>query len=270
LVFSLVTVVCLALVVVIGAAMWRAGLAGRLQRRTSARDGNDGTAMLEFAMVLPIALFIVLVMMQSTLLMAGNLCVHYAAYCAARTAIVTIPDGPRQPDGNMPPVPEGPNMLDAYECSAGSGGSEKANRIWRAAVWAVVPVSSSSPDVPEANAASLTSGLRRFFSNYNMTTPWWTESLLARKLQYAEDHTAIEISRPAAGDRYGPGEDVTVRVEHAYYLSVPYAARLFAQFEGGQRLDFGAGEYGLVIRALCTLTNEGVQDYVDQEPFLGT
>ena len=32
-------------------------------------------------------------------------------------------------------------------------------------------------------------------------------------------------------------------------------------------LDFGEGEYGTLVRARCSLPNEGVQDYVDIETF---
>jgi hypothetical protein len=58
-----------------------------------------------------------------------------------------------------------------------------------------------------------------------------------------------------------------VAVRHTFYLAVPYAARIFAMFPGGVKLDFGDGEYGTVIPASCVLPNEGVQDYVDIEMF---
>ncbi|MHC4983659.1 MAG: TadE/TadG family type IV pilus assembly protein [Planctomycetota bacterium] len=266
---GLAVIGCFVLLAIVGAALWRAGLAQRLRRKASAGGNDRGTVMIEFALVLPIILMLVLVMIQSTLLMAGNLCVHYAAYCAARTAIVTIPDGPRQPDHKLPQAPEGPNVLRYYHFSLREGGSEKTNRIWRAAIWAVLPVSSSSPDIPEADARSLTDGLWNFFAGYGMDAPWWATGVIARKLRYARDYTAIYVEPPAAGDRYGDNEDITVRVEHTLYLAVPYASRLFSAFAGGQRLDFGAGEYGTVVSASCRLTNEGVQDYVEEESLLG-
>jgi len=260
-----VALACLAILVVTGRAMWRAGLPQRLHRKGAGHADDRGTAMLEFAMVLPITLMLVLIMVQSTMLMTGNLCVHYAAYCAARTAIVAVPDGVRQPDAREPVYGETPNFLESWRSSAAEGGSDKSRRIWQAAIWAVLPVSCSSPQIPQAEAGSLTAGLERFFSGYDMPTPWWADSVLARKLRYAEDHTAIEVSSPAGGWTYAKNEDVTVTVEHVFYLSVPYASRVFARVVGGQELSFGAGEYGTLIKVSCTLTNEGVQDYVERE-----
>ena len=37
--------------------------------------------------------------------------------------------------------------------------------------------------------------------------------------------------------------------------------------DDGVELDFGSGQFGTVIRATCTLPNEGVHDYIDVEPF---
>jgi len=270
---GLAALACLILLAGLASALWQAGRPARLERRSPRSSRQAGTAMIEFALVLPIALMLVLITIQSTLLMAGNLCVHYAAYCAARTAIVAIPDGPRQVDPSLPPEGEGQNLLDAFYCSATQGGSRKADRIWRAAVWAVLPISSSSQYVPHGDAGSLTSGLRSLWSNYGMDNPWWADDVLARKLRYAADYTAVDISPPAAGDKYAANEDITVTVRHTFHLSVPYASRILAMFEDqqgrGRTLDFGAGEYGTVVTASCTLTNEGVQDFVELEPFLG-
>jgi hypothetical protein len=223
--------------------------------------------MVEFAMVLPIALMLVLIMAQSTMLMAGNLCVHYASYCAARTAIVAIPDGTRDVDLMVTPDPDGHNRIRETYFSVRAGGSAKGERIWRAAVWGVLPVASSSPLMPEADAESLRAGMGRFFAGYGRDDPSWVVRYLGRKLQYAEDYTAVGLNPPADGDKYGEREDVTAVVEHTLYLSVPYANRIFAQFDGGVTLTFGDGEYGTVIKASSTLTNEGVQDFVEEEPF---
>ncbi len=250
----------------IGGAVWHAARRERQRRRASREHAESGTAMVEFAMVLPIALFIVLVMAQSTMLMTGVVCVHRSAYEAARTAIVTIPDGLRQVDLAAPPDPEGHNMMQEFHFSVMHGGSPKGQRIWRAAVVANMPVSSSSPDMPEADAGSLVAGLEGFFSAYARNTPSWVHRYLGRKLQYAQEYTAVDLRPPAAGDKYGENEDVTVRVEHTLYLSVPYVNRLFANLvDDGVELNFGAGEYGVVVRAACTLTNEGVQDFVEEE-----
>ena len=81
------------------------------------------------------------------------------------------------------------------------------------------------------------------------------------------DNTKLTILPPADGMAYGPHEDIRVRVRHVFYLSIPYVGRLFMKLgqEDARELDFGDGEYGLVIHATTSLTNEGVQDYIEEE-----
>ena len=81
-----VLVVCAVGLAVIAAMLWHAGR----PYRTAGR-GEQGVAILEFAMALPFLLMLSLLMAQASLLMVGNVCVHYSAFCAARTAIVAIP-----------------------------------------------------------------------------------------------------------------------------------------------------------------------------------
>ena len=231
--------------------LWRAGAAGRRRR-----DGQSGVAILEFALVLPIALMLSLLMAQSTMLMGGNLCVHYSAYCAARSAIVQVPAdyGPVEPR----------NIVGTPDASA------KLRRIKLAAMYAVTPVSCRSVAYrPGGDARILADGLREFFEQYNEDAPGWADHEdLARMVSYAEEHTAVSLASPADGRQYGPHEDLRVSVKHTFYLSVPYANWLFTHLDpDGVELGFGPGEYGMVMRASCRLTNEGVRDYVDTEKF---
>jgi len=239
-----------------GIALWRAA-GGQRARRAGIRSGQSGQAFIEFAMVLPIALVLVLVMAQSSLLMGGNLCVHYAAYCAARSAIVTVPDEVA--------LAEPPNVLaDTFFPSP----SAKMRRIHMAAVWAVMPVSASGADLPAGDVAALEDGLERFFDLYGRSVPGWVRRHFARKMYYADENTTVELAPPADGQKYGEHEDLSVKVQHTLYLSVPYANWLFATLmRDGVDLDFGTGEYGMNIHATCRLTNEGVQDFVDVESF---
>jgi len=227
--------------------------------RRSVRPGpQEGVAMLEFALVLPIALMIVLVMAQSSLLLGGNLCVHYASYCAARTAIVTIPEDLPYEPANQPVLP----------------GGAKWNRIRQSAVWAVLPVACGNKYYPASvDAGSLAEGLGEFFSSYGSEVPAWASDVgvLSRKLSYASDerYTEIGVEQPR-GASYGPDEDITVNVRHTYYLAVPYASWLFAEVldaADGVNLDFGPGQYGLNIYAKCTLQNQGAPDGVRPIPF---
>ncbi|MBS3733915.1 MAG: pilus assembly protein [Phycisphaerae bacterium] len=260
---------CLAL---FAACLVGLGLLGGVLRtvgRSARLDADSGSAMVEFALVMPLAIVLGLVMFQSMLLMRANLCVHYAAYCGARTAIVAMPDGPRPVDPTHGPDPsdEPQNVIWDTHYSAYRGESWKARRVWRAAVWAALPVAAAGEAFPSGNAA-LQEGLETFFSRYGQQTPHWVSRRLDRKLAYAQDHTAVAISPPANGLTYNANEDVSVRVEHTIYLSVPYANWLFAQmFDGGTELAGASGEYGTVVETTCTLTNEGVQDFVEMESY---
>ncbi|MCE5326911.1 MAG: pilus assembly protein [Planctomycetaceae bacterium] len=224
-------------------------------RRTVASIVADegGGAMLEFVMVLPIALMLVLLMIQSSLLMVGNVCVNYAAYCAARAAVVTVPQ--------YAGVEEPHNVV-------GLSPTAKTERIRRAAVWAVTPVSCSSPDLPPRDA-ELNAPLANLFDEYAATPPTWIGNIISRKREYADRYTSIELAAPANGAVYADNENLAVTVQHTFYLAVPYAGWLFAKMDSDNRenLDFGAGELGLVIRAKQVLTNEGVADFVAPDTF---
>lgn len=259
---------CLAGLFVLGAGLWRAGGAARWARRRRKDDGEGGAAAVEFVLILPLGLMLSLMLAQSAMLLAGNLCVHYSAYCAARTAIVTIPDGERQPDQRIAqhPEDEGYNLVGSTYYSVGGAG-QKGRRIWRAAVWAVTPVSAGSRELGRAEAGSVISAVGSLFGSFGMDAPAWAEDMYARRLAYAEDYTAVSWTAPAGGYRYGENEDITVQVEHTLYLSVPYANRIIANVGDGVKLPFGADEYGTVVRADCTLTNEGVRDYVEEESY---
>ncbi len=237
-------------------AAWLAGalvLAGRRQR---SHDGAEGGAMIEFALVLPFLLMIVLVMIQSALLMGAQLCVNYAAYSAARSAVVQIPSdrGYNEPP-NMP-------------------GSSKMERVRLAALWAVLPISSGGFEHTSPDGQTLRDGLERFFRNYGEDVPGWVDGRLGRKLAYARAHTEVSLTEPThtSGHTLPSGEtytgyathaDVRAEVEHTIYLSVPFAARMFAVLGGGVRL--GPGEHGMPLKAHCTLINQGQQNYVDVE-----
>ncbi len=235
----------------------------------NARSSQSGSVTLEFAIALPIALALVLLMTQAALLMGGNICVHYAAYCAARSAIVQIPSdlSPSEP----------PNVLDSPEAT-------KMESIRDAAIWALMPVSCSNRDYPAGDDAGLASDVRSFMTHFGTTTGGWYDradlaTYLGRKRAYAEDHTEITMYERLDTDQtaeyweldyphvYQPRDEIRVQVKHTLYLSVPYAAKVFAAVEGGTRLGFAPGQYGMEITALVSLTNQGVRDYVEVETF---
>lgn len=229
--------------------MWQLGRQVRRRRRC----GDSGSVLVEFTLLLPIALAVSLGMLESSLLMAGNLCVHYSAYCAARSAIVQLPryNGPGERENEYIPDDE----------------QGKYGRIHAAAVWPLIAVSYGGTDQQRADDADLVDELIRFHDAHAAERPFWLDDRVGRKLAYALEHTFIELDPPADGKTYQPREDIRVRVRHTYYLSVPYAGWFFSQIlDGGVQLD-ADGAYGLIIQANCTLSNEGVQDWIDIEQF---
>jgi hypothetical protein len=236
--------------VAVGCVLWGAG-----KRNRCTANGEGGVAMLEFAMVFPIGLILSLLMVQSSLLMVGNLCVNYAAYCAARCAIVTVPlnFSDREP----------------HNVVAFGGSSGKTERIRQAAVWAVMPVSCSAPEITPLATTDLEAGLNDLFSSYGVETPSWVNRQLRHRLGYADEHTSVDVQPPANGDVYGDNEDVRVTVAHTFYMAVPYAASIYAAMDSQNavELGFAAGEYGLIIRSSQALVNHGVADFIEPETF---
>jgi len=279
--YGLIAAVCAALLAVLGALLWQAG---RGQRRC--RRGQDGAAIIEFALALPFALMLTLILVQSCLLMGASICVSYSAFCAARSAAVVVPL-----DLSGADCPE-PRKLVLESPPA-----DKHGRIRGAAVWALLPVASSSDRIAVTaedtrRVQHLLDGLERYFAAYGWRkaagdypglAPDWAYRHLARKMKYAEDHTEVELGggqqirgtlpdgTPATARTYAGREDVQVTVRHTLYLSVPYARSLFRRLGDGVDLpDLGPGECGVRIEVDCRLTNEGVQDFVDVEHFPAT
>ena len=238
----------------LAALMWRMGRA----RKRSA--GSDGTAAIEFVLVFPIAMVVALVMIQSMLVAAGNVVVHYAGYAAARAAIVHVPanlsyDEPR-------------NVV------ADPGISEKLHRIRMAAVEAVKGVSAGKRGAWGAGGDGgdvLREGYDRFYALSNRKTPKWVHTMLAGKWEYALAYTRVDLVDPAEDEededlnvpKYGDHEDLTVTVRHELYLSVPIAKHVF-----GRPLVGGSGyDYATATSATYTLTNQGQEDQIDVEVF---
>lgn len=219
--------------------------------------GEAGTATIEFTLVFPIVLFLVLLLVQTTLVMVGNIFVQYAAYAATRSAIVQIPTTDRV-------AGEQRNTIFI------SDQSPKFMAIRRAAVFAMMPVSgTANASGTSMQTNNFVQGLKAFYQNYSAHTPNWISHLAARRLRYADLHTHIQVMRThvmggdvtftaiAPDHRYtfAPRDPITVRVTNDFNLTVPYVRVIFA--DGRLPGSAGGGAYTR-IRSQCTLTNEGV------------
>jgi len=245
-----ISLFCLLVMYLIVGVTWKMGKPYRAERNK--REDQEGTAALEFALVFPIALVIVLIMIQSSLLVAGNIAVHYAAYAAARAAIVWIPEGVSYEEPR--------NVL------VDSDYSIKMGHIRAAAVYAVMPVSASNPvggSSTEGDFTAIQQGIERFYQLYDTNVPNWVRTMLPGKFAYAWNHTSVRVNPPANGESYGDHETIQVHVRHDLYLPVPYVNRIF----GHSLCEGGCGYYATQVDTTCALTNQGVPDEIDVEIF---
>jgi hypothetical protein len=254
-----VAAVAMAGVVLLGRALMH--LRGGRGRLAATREA--GTATVEFALVFPIVLFLMLTLIQTTLLMAGNLFVHYSAFAATRSAITQIPRDLRGLGG------EGPNAVIAV-------GSAKLEAIRRSAYFAVVPACGRLESAGIATD-DFVGGLRRYFASSGQAVPRWVDTLAADRLRYAAANTTVQLLEtlvvlghvqfnelPAREEFvFGPKDPVTVRVRHRLNLSIPYARALFA--DGRHDTAVGRGAYADVT-AQFTLTNEGFDPALPPPP----
>lgn len=226
------------------------------------QDPQAGTATIEFALAFPIILFLALLLIQTTLLMAGQFFIHYAAFAATRAALVQVPsDQPGEPANVIVPL----------------AGSPKQEAIHRAAAVALAPVSGSLAEQVDLDADAFAQALDQHYTAMGLAVPRWVDTLAAARLRYAWAYTDTALLEPqvtGAGvafvpltpgvpRTYGPRDPLTVHVTHRFNLSIPYVRAIFAD----GRHDAGDGAYAM-LEANCTLTNEGIDPALPPEPRL--
>lgn len=264
-----ISLACLVGLLVIGRFLLRAGRSGRAARGRSLAADSEGIAILEFVLLLPVAVAIVLIMIQAMLMMSATILVNYAAFAAARTAIVWVP---KDLSGDVPikydPEPE--NFV------AIGTNSRKLVMIRAAAANALLPLAgrqkTASTEDAQA-AAEVTDGIREYFQAFGGTpAPNWVSMLAQEKFIYALRNTEVELLEYVTNERrmrsvsdahpggklYGETEDVVVKVTHKYELGVPFAAALFATDKTN---------YTSPLVGSCTLPNEGASDTIQEDQF---
>ena len=226
-------------------------------KRPADVTSENGPATLEFVLIIPMLLFCTLTLAQTTLVMGGNIFVHYSAFAATRSAITTIPL-------NYTDQGEPRNYLVLPD-------GQKAQRIRQAATFALLPVAGRLSDSSTSESQLLVEGFKSYYRDLNQEPPVWIDNFLAARLAYANAHTDITFSRAvtesvddlammtleAGVHQFGPREPITVQVEHQLNLAVPYVWPLFA--------DSTAARHTLV-KAYYTLNNEGIDIELPPSP----
>jgi hypothetical protein len=234
---------------------------------------DSGVAMIEFVLVTPILLFVTLLLVQTMLVFTGLFYVQYAAYAAARTAIVVIPS-----DLDLPP-----NDMDLY--------GDKAGLIGASSALALMPVSGreSSTDNTSLDVGPLLEqGFASMYNALGKSQPPWVNEMLAQRFYYAANHTEIEMHRVYPGDgpqtvrlegvegytTFGPKDAIAVTVHHEFALTVPLASRVFSAVgESGSYSPAGRdsdspgppGQW-TKISSRAILTNEGIDRRLPEAP----
>src|SRR5260370_24318979 len=178
----------------------------RLRRLHRCQEGSVQT--LSFVLTLLIFMMIVLFIVQVSQLMIGITVVHYAAFAAARAAVVWLAaEMPDEPENTIDPIAiDDTSVYPAWMSRVvvfnqiPSGRAWKYNKIWSAAALANIPI---APSHQYLNASALSS----FNSNLGNTTammyramvpkaandPVITKRILNKNF-YACEHTWIQIS----------------------------------------------------------------------------
>jgi len=193
-------VACLALLVRLSQARldW-----SRLRRLPRCQEGSVQT--LSFVFTMPAFIMIVLFILQVSQLMVGIAVVHYAAFAAARAAIVWIPAEVDGYSGAEPQNVVSVKNSDAIEYSlpvlSGEGDtisrSTKCRRIWAAAVQACAPIAPSRP-LYTPRQAVITEMADKLAAAYRTLDPTADRNSkipvrIQNKLAYSAMHTTVLI-----------------------------------------------------------------------------
>ena len=185
------------------------------------RFGKDegGQAMTEFVIVFPVVFILVLVFIQTFLLLATRHMVNYAAFCAARSAIVFYPE---------------------------EGKDEAENKAKRAAVIALIAVSpmktfgAADPFIqPIEDVVEDLSG-----QNFD----------LGRRYSMAKSN--VEVTLTVNGDEDDPHVDITADVTYYCVMGIPLANTMFFEM-GSQYCARRDGLLVFTLKASCTLPAAG-------------
>jgi len=187
---------------------------GRLRRLH--RDQTGAVQSLSFVLVLPFFVMIMLFIVQVSQLMIGTIVVHYAAYAAARSAVVWVPARIAEPEqenciSSCYPDPDAPDqvvpILDPTDENYGPAeggmtyvvtpGSAKYEKIASAAVLACMPICPSRnlglqlppPGGPTAEVLKAVYNAMAPASQQNTAIP----KRIRRKLAYALQNTTVVL-----------------------------------------------------------------------------
>ena len=207
-------------------------------------DRESGSSAVELVLVMPPLLALLLMIFQIALLVQAKFVVNYAAFCAARSAIVIIPD--EFPGGGGVPA-EGRNQI------AHPDRSEKFEVVHHAAalpLTAISPLPAFRPATGLPVITNLGDAAHLFLLlPFDVGHPSnMVEAIKRGPYAYHKENTYLQIftSQGSGGGSFKEHDFVTVRVTYRYYLVVPFAKKLFGTAYSGNpflNIIFGSDYY---------------------------
>jgi len=262
-----------ATLVAVSSAAWLAArtffrLLGILTRRKHRGIGEAGQAMTEVAVSFPTLLITTLILMQLALMYQAKNVVSYAAFSAARAAIVWIPS-------RAPLEPDTPESEPIHTINIDGG--DKLDKIHQAAAMACVPISPKASvvldglplvgDIIAEAAASFTS----LFNSFGLPGEYVDNAL--QRYAYSTFATEVRLYKATQGgfEELTAGvatwnypddpADVAVRVRHRYYLPIPVVNRFIGDtwsiIDGGPFFSLDLPGRYTFIRSVAVLPLEG-------------
>ncbi|MEM9192878.1 MAG: TadE family protein [Myxococcota bacterium] len=205
----------------------------RRKKKTGLLKDEGGATYVEFLLAFIPLFFMFLGMMQAALLYSANLVVNHAATTAARSAVVVLPDDPEKYDNE--PI----NVIDY----TGSSGNDAAG-----ALLSGFGLGGTSPPAAGTSGSARLQAIRSAASIPLLAVAPNTEALVGDAEVYKAiggqpgeraavgallyNRTALSVTFPESPgsnrfrNRFGPNDDVNVRVTYLFHCGIPLAAQL--------------------------------------------
>jgi hypothetical protein len=195
-------------------------------------EQESGASAVEFVLVLPILAVMLLMILQIALLVQAKFVVNYAAFCAARSAIVVIPD-----------YVAINRQLESRNQVGNPETSEKVEIIHRSAALPLTAISplpgfSGATGLPVITNPEPTADLVKLAPFDVGPDSMMGQVMLRAPYAYHPENTVVQVL-DADGNEAHDFRDhdwVTVKVSYRYYLAVPFAKRLFGTAYSNNRI----------------------------------
>ncbi len=205
------------------------------------KENESGTSAVEFVLVLPALAVLLLMILQIALIVQAKFVVNYAAFCAARSAVVVIPDDvagrPSEPRNRI----------------GNPDSSEKVEIIQRSAALPLTAISplpgfSVAKGVPVLTNPAVIADLVKLAPFDVAPRSMMGQVMLRAPYAYHLENTAVKVLtlEGAEGGSFRDHDWVTVKVQYRYYLAVPFAKKLFGTSYSGNpfwNIIFGTDYY---------------------------